>query len=60
MAWIQENLLSLLVGIGLIFLLAMAVAATSQGRKSLCGCGQRSEGSACGCGEKHLQQLKEE
>lgn len=59
MAWIQENLLSLVIGIGLVFFLAVTVALTSRGRRSLCGCGQRSE-SGCACAQGHMETLKEE
>ncbi|MDD4080840.1 MAG: hypothetical protein PHP02_05455 [Eubacteriales bacterium] len=59
MAWIQENFLSLLIGIGLIFFLAVTVALTSRGSRSFCGCGQNSEGG-CACAQKHMDSLREE
>lgn len=59
MAWIQENLLSLLLGTGLVFFLAVTVALTSRERKGLCGCSQRSE-AGCSCAQEHLEALKGE
>ncbi|MGI6696981.1 MAG: FeoB-associated Cys-rich membrane protein [Christensenellales bacterium] len=39
MNWIQENLASILVGIGLILLLSLSVAASFRSRKRGGGCG---------------------
>ncbi len=59
MAWIQENLSSMLVGIGLILLLALAVAATYRGKASKGGCGL---GCSCchGCARMQEHQTEDQ
>lgn len=59
MTWIQENLSSMLVGLGLILLLAFAVTATYRGKKKHGSCGLGC--SAChGCGRAHEHAVGDE
>lgn len=59
MDWIQENLSSLLVGIGLILLLAFTIVSASRRKKTSGGCGLNCA-SCRGCPRMQETEQREE